>query len=473
MNELRTGTFSKFEGLSFSLLMGLLAWSLVPFGSNRAWAEAFFGLLVFGLLALTLISRIWQPQRSFTNLLVVSKIGWLFSIWILWISIQLIPLPNELLKWLSPHAHAIQYLAQAPENWVALSLDRDASLMMCLRVTTVAALVTLLFIFMNSEKRLFVFAIALVLCGVLEALIGLGIYWSGAVDPTVQVSSRDTIGPVGTFISRNHFAGFMEMALAMNTGLILIKFKSQGFATDWRSWVRNTSDLMLSLRGFLLLAQLLMFAALILSGSRGGVFAFLIAVTVVGVGLSLQRGKATVLSWFPIVLAGAGAIFWFGGGAFLNRISTLGLANNRLELAEVSLRIIADYPITGSGAGTFRWIFPLYKDVRFGGLFYEHAHNDFLEIAIEQGIVGLLIFLTLVGVMLFKNYRTYCDRQNRLARSVSLGAMIAGVSILSHSMVDFNLQIPANFYWFFAILTAGACAGQIERRGGAHSHGSI
>ena len=77
--------------------------------------------------------------------------------------------------------------------------------------------------------------------------------------------------------------------------------------------------------------------------------------------------------------------------------------------------------------------------------------------------------LALVGLLLYRIYRACCDRHDRLARSVGLGALIAAVSLLIHSMIDFNLQIPANLYWFFAILTAGACAGRVERRGGTET----
>ena len=461
------------DRLGFVLLLLLLAWSLVPFGSNRPWAEALFSTFIFGLLSLMLMSRIWQSHLDISSLRLNRPEFWIFFTWILWVFFQTVPLPPQVIQWLSPNAYAIQLFAQSSDELMSISLDRDASLLSGLRISTAAALAILLLLFLDSRRRLLVFALALVVCGLLEALIGLGIYWSGMADTTVQIDSRDTIGPVGTFISRNHFAGFLEMALAMNTGLILIYYKSQSIGSGWRASVRDLSGELLSIRGFLLMGQLVIFAALILSGSRGGVLAFLIASIVVGASLAFHHGAAVLRAWIPIALTAIGAVFWFGGGAFLNRIGTLGLSNNRLDLVDVGIGIITDYPITGSGAGTFRWIFPLYKDARFGGLFYEHAHNDYLEIAIEQGLLGLLMFLSLTGLLLFRTYRAYCERHDRLARSVSLGAMIAGVSILSHSMIDFNLQIPANFYWFFAILTAGACAGQVERRGGAHSHEAV
>ncbi len=454
------------ERLGFALLLMLLAWSPVPFGGNRPWAEAFMGSSIFGLLSLILIARIWNPQQVFLRLEVNQPVLWLFLGWIIWVFSQILLLPQQLVQWLSPHAYTIQKIVLTSDEWMSVSLDRDASLAMGLRISTVAALVVLIFLLVNSRRRLLAFALLLVVCGFLESIIGLGIYWSGVSDMTVPVDSRDTIGPVGTYISRNHFAGFLEMALAMNTGLILILYKTDSSGTGWQAWIRDVSGQILSVRGLLFTLQVVMFVALILSGSRGGVLALLIAGAIVSVVLGVRQGSVVFRSWLPIALSAGAAVLWFGGGAFLNRITALGLTSNRLDLAEVNLGIITDYPLTGSGAGTFRWVFPLYKDARFGGLFYEHAHNDYLEIASEQGVIGLVIFLGLVGLLMYRTYRGYCERHDRLARSVCMGALIGGFSLLAHSMIDFNLQIPANLYWFFAILAAGACAGQVERRGG-------
>jgi len=461
------------ERLSYVLLLALLAWSPVPFGSNRPWAEDFFSTLLFGLFTLLFIARIWYPRTRDSMLEFARPVQWLLLAWVLWITSQLIPLPEQLVLWLSPHAWALRMPVLSPGEWLPMSLDRDASLAIGLRVATVAVLILLIFELLSSRRRLLLFSLVLVTCGLLEAMIGLGIYWSGAADVTAHIDSRDSIGPVGTYISRNHFAGFLEMALAMNTGLIVVFYKPEKSGAGWRARVRDGSAQLLSMRGILLTAQLVMFVALILSGSRGGVLALLIAMLLVGGGLALRRRALRIGPWAPVALAAVGAVMWFGGGAFVNRIGSLGLASNRLDLAATSLQIIADYPLTGSGAGTFRWIFPLYKDASFGGLFYEHAHNDYLEIASEQGIVGLVIFLVLTGLLLHRCYRAYCDRHNRLARAVGLGALIAGVSLLGHSMIDFNLQIPANFYWFFAILATGACAGQVQRGGGDNNHASI
>ena len=452
------------DRIGFVLLLSLLAWSLVPFGSNRPWAEALNGALGFGLLAVVLIERIWSQSTELIIVTIKQPVMYWFSIWILLVVGQMVLLPMQWVLWISPNSYAIQELAHHSLQWIPISLDRDATLLVTFRIGTVAALVFLLFQFLTNRRRLLIFALTLIVCGLFEAIIGLGVYWSGSADMAANIAGQETIGPVGTFISRNHYAGFLEMAIAMNMGLIIMHYKPDFSGSGWRARVRDLSGQLLSMHGLLLTIQIVMFSALLLSGSRGGVLVLIIAITLVVAGLALRQGQDVLRSLLPIAVAAGAAILWFGAGSLISRLGTLGLSSNRLDLAQVSLRMIADYPLTGSGAGTFRWIFPLYKDARFGSLFYEHAHNDYLEIAAEQGVFGLLIFLVITGLFLYHAYRAYCDRHDSLARGVSLGAMIAGISILGHSMIDFNLQIPANFYWFFAILTAGACARQVGRR---------
>ncbi len=454
----------------FVLLLALLIWSPIPFGSNRPWAEAFFATAVFSLLAVVFLAELWSasPQDSRT---VDLKPGcWLMVAWLLWMVLQVIPLPAAVIQRVSIIAHDVQAPVLDPGQWMTISIDPGSSIAMILRISAVFAIMSLMFLLLSTRRRLLAFALVLVTGGLLEAIVGLGIYWSGAADLTAHIDSRDTIGPVGTYISRNHFAGFLEMALAMNMGLILIVFKAEVSGSGWRGRIQNLSAQILSFRALLLTAQIVMFAALILSGSRGGVLALLIAACIVVVMVAKDNGWRAVRAWTPVLLAVIGALAWFGGGAFVSRIGSLGLSSNRLDLAAVSLGIISDFPLTGSGAGTFRWVFPMYKDIGFGDLFYEHAHNDFLEIAIEQGLIGLALFLGLVGWLLYRTYRVYRERHDRLARGVSLGVILAGLSLLGHSMIDFNLQIPANLYWFFALLTAGVCAGRISHQGRVNPH---
>ena len=116
----------------------------------------------------------------------------------------------------------------------------------------------------------------------------------------------------------------------------------------------------------------------------------------------------------------------------------------------------------------------MYKDERFGAYFYEHAHNDFLEILIEQGIVGFSLLAAGIILIFVRVVRAFVHRHDPLMRG-ALFATIAGcVSLMVHGLVDFNLQIPANASYFFVLLGIGVVASelrsQLENRRTGLSH---
>ena len=156
------------------------------------------------------------------------------------------------------------------------------------------------------------------------------------------------------------------------------------------------------------------------------------------------------------------ALFWIGPGQFPEKIQSAGLTSQRGELREISYRMIGESPLFGTGVGTYRWVFPGYKDKRFGGNFYEHAHNDFLETLGEQGFVGFILLMSGMLVIFLRIVSAFLRRRDPLMRG-TLFAVIAGcVSLLVHGLVDFNLQIPANAVYFVVLLGLGLVACQLK-----------
>jgi len=97
-------------------------------------------------------------------------------------------------------------------------------------------------------------------------------------------------------------------------------------------------------------------------------------------------------------------------------------------------------------------------------LFYEHVHNDYLELLVERGLLGLGLWLLAVLTPLVLAVRVLGRHQDSLHRGLALASIAAGSALLLHSLVDFNLQIPANRWWFHALILLGALASQVPRR---------
>jgi O-antigen ligase len=98
-------------------------------------------------------------------------------------------------------------------------------------------------------------------------------------------------------------------------------------------------------------------------------------------------------------------------------------------------RLFLDHPILGTGLGTFEIV--------------NHAHNDYLEILAETGMVGGLCCLWFLGVVLLNALKGTAELGESLGSVLNLTGIVACSGILIHSLVDFNLHIPANALLFF------------------------
>jgi O-antigen ligase len=128
------------------------------------------------------------------------------------------------------------------------------------------------------------------------------------------------------------------------------------------------------------------------------------------------------------------------------------LQEGRPALWANTLRIISDFPLVGTGLGTFSSLYPdLYGEA--GPLRLSHTHNDYLEFLSELGIIGMLFLLAIVLIMLSRILLVWSGRRYPEAKALALGGIIAIFGILIHSITDFNLHIPANVLLFTIILS--------------------
>jgi O-antigen ligase len=116
-----------------------------------------------------------------------------------------------------------------------------------------------------------------------------------------------------------------------------------------------------------------------------------------------------------------------------------------------TLRTFSDFPLFGTGLGTFGALSPNLED-ESGPVSLVHAHNDYLEYLSELGLVGFSLLLggiLFVGVISFLIWRT---RRHPEVKGLALGGVVSLICILIHSITDFNLHIPANMVLFSVVL---------------------
>ena len=114
-----------------------------------------------------------------------------------------------------------------------------------------------------------------------------------------------------------------------------------------------------------------------------------------------------------------------------------------------------DYPLTGTGAGSFASTYPMHDSGKVGFFYYKYAHNDYLQFAAEFGLPGLAMLGAIVLLSLWQAARAQLERHDRMMRGLACGVLMATVALLIDSAADFNLQIPANAATFVVILAVG------------------
>ena len=239
----------------------------------------------------------------------------------------------------------------------------------------------------------------------------------------------------GTFVNRNHFAGFLEVSWPLSLSFLLMSRQSGGFRIP-----RNVRY------GLAFVFCFFMALALVNSHSRFGVFSGIVGL-LVWYGLMQRHGKFrresnfhkwVGISALVVVIIG---IIWFGAESFVDRFVKSTNSAGRLPIWTETLTLPPSIWLTGIGAGAFVDVFATVQSAELE-LKYTFAHSDVLEFLIDYGLIGSILILAAMG------YWIHCNYPRRMTR-LHIGALAGIVAILVHSLVDFNLHIPgvAMVFW--------------------------
>ena len=115
--------------------------------------------------------------------------------------------------------------------------------------------------------------------------------------------------------------------------------------------------------------------------------------------------------------------------------------------------MIKEFPLFGTGLGTFASVYPAYEKRAAGEMLLVHAHNDWLEYFSELGLVGSLFLLGGILYMAVRSYLAWRSRRDPGAKGLALGGLVSLAAAGIHAMTDFNLHIPANMILFAVVLS--------------------
>jgi O-antigen ligase/tetratricopeptide (TPR) repeat protein len=401
--------------------------------------------------------------------------------------LQLLPLPTWVLTVVSPGtawAHTKLEPSQpeqltpdeavaAPAALHAISVYPHATRAELFRWLGVLVLFAVVRNHVASTASLRRLTIVMTVNGALLAVVGLAqafssqkglLYWS-------YPSAGLIFGP---FINRNHFAGYLNLCIALGAGLLLLTGPSE--LDKRRTIIRkpNAPQEQVEEEGvvFSPLAVLhsppqlwtsaalaLMFAGLVCSLSRGGVAALLVALTVTLV-LRLVVGKTWRLRRLEFLVVPAVLVLallaWLGVKPLETRLGAAfkgdTIEDNRWQLWGDLMHLVPRFPVFGSGFGTISYIEPLVRsrgtfmssgDVAEPNYVIEHAHNDYLEALIEGGILRFGLTLLLVGLVFAEGFRALRRFAGRTPGAYAFAGMLGFLALAFHSAVDFSLTTPA------------------------------
>jgi O-antigen ligase len=281
-------------------------------------------------------------------------------------------------------------------------------------------------------KLLAAFGFLLAFFAIVQSLTSAGkLYWS--------ITPRLGGAIYGPYVNRNHYAGIMELLAPVPFALAATRGKR------------------IELRALLIFAGVLMSVSIFTSQSRAGMASFaleilLFCVVLLRIRRSIGTGVTAGITLIIFVMF----IAWFGGGELFRRFSDLSDVT-RMSVLRDSRTMFLERPLMGWGLGTFPAIYPHFRSF-YTNLFINEAHNDFVQYAVETGLLGIAAGVWFLVAM----YRSALRSLQNWTGSASDAAVLAGITgctgLLFHSFFDFNLHIPANamaFFLFAALATLG------------------
>jgi len=426
---------------AFLVICLAIVLSSLAYGTVHYWALGLFNLGGLTILFLWVVDG-WQlgHLRVSRNLLQLPLLGALMVG-----LVQLLPLRG---------VGSTTGLAQT------LSLDPYATRLVLVQLATLLIYFAATLVFTDTPHRLHLLVRTIMIFGFCLAIFGLTqsitsptkVYWLR------ELNQSTAFGP---FINRHHFAGYMELTIALPLGLLFAG------AID-----KEKRLLYLFVAG-------LMGIALVMTNSRGGIISlvaeilFFMIVTAVwrraDGDLPLKSSRLRIAA----VRVGLGAALMVGlfvgvillGGEvslsrFIDTVNTDDPTTGRAHFWSVTLEMIKANPVIGTGLGAFGVIYTRY-DSRNGLFRLEQAHNDYLQVLSDAGILGAALALFFV-ILLFRRAFVRTESRDDFRRGVALAALGGCFAVLVHSFFDFTLHTTSNALLFLILAAMATLNGRVE-----------
>ncbi len=256
----------------------------------------------------------------------------------------------------------------------------------------------------------------------------------------------------GPYVNHNHYAGLMELLVPIPLVLSLshLAEEKERIAAG--------------------IAAAIMTGTVFLSGSRGGMLAIFVEFIVLAMVLMRRRKRMRIaIGVVAFAAVFVSLIAWLGGKELTTRIASISTearteisGGTRLSIDRDALHMFRGKPILGWGLGSFPVVYPQFRSF-YTNFFVNEAHNDYLQLLTELGVLGFAIMVWFQVVMYRTALKKIGNWTSEVTGSLSLACILGCTGILVHSLFDFNLQIPANAAIFYVFCTLAAAPRLLQR----------
>jgi O-antigen ligase len=404
----------------------LLVFTPLAYGAIEPWTEAVVELVVLAMAVAYVIGgtlRDWEIRVELPP-------GWLFGMLFLVLVILQTVVPG-------------------------LSVDPHATWRMTLKLLAVAAFYLICWNTYRTPGQaqraiwtMIIMGTVVAVFGIVQRMVWNGhLYWVGREAPS---------SAFGTFVNRTHFAALMVIVVPVALAFVMGSQPGETRRTrrwqlswadrlrEWNSQNANAANLV----GFLVLV---MGGAALVSGSRGGVLAMLVALAAMVLGsLAGQRswsGRATRLGFMMLLVVLAG--LWMSSEVVYGTIERLSEELGRPD-ESWRVRIWADAfalwrtaPILGTGLATFVAAFPQFRTIE-APVVFTHAESDWVQLLSDTGVIGFALVAAMVvsiALALIQRYRTV---EGRTAAIYALAGLVALIGTAVQGIGNYNMRVMSN-----------------------------
>lgn len=426
----------------FFFVCAVIAFATIAYGAVDFWALGLLSVLATVIAALWGIDSWRSREFRFNTCTLQIPLAGLLVIGL----IQLLPLGSP--------GFAGDLLSVPGSS--ALSLDPYATRLFIIHLVIYCLFFAAALTYINHRDRLRKMVLFLIIFVSLMAFFAI-LQRLASLDSIYGLRASTQAIPFGSFVNQHHFAALMEMVSGLTLGLLF------GKATKKAN------------RPLLIISAVLMGIGIIFTGSRGGLISFL-AVLAFIVLMNFITGKNAAKTLDEegdtsparrklLLVAGGGAlvaamfflVLLLGGdqsalrGIGMGSGTQLDFTTGRSHFWGVAVRIFFAHPILGAGLDAFGNAYPLY-DTWNGTLRVQQAHNDYLQILSDAGILGFACVAAFIYLFFKKGMRVIRDSHDTFRRNTAIGALAGCFGVLVHSFFDFPLRTPANAFVFLTLV---------------------